>query len=627
MLNQAGVCSNGLKVLPAISIVLLVFLVSVVPSVKINALEGAAETGKFFVFAYITLILSFTFLLKIAVNYKTSIRFTLIDVLTASVYILIIINRAISNHDNFSLRYLELHGLLIVYIMVRCLPPGLYLFLYAGIVLGGIIQAINGHLQLHGYGSRYEYSVFNLTGSFFNPGPYAGYLACTFPVALGCYFLTTQLYACVPILKKPFGDRYFWRKKLSQIMPLISLSGILSILLVIGATKSRAAWAGMILSSALLCFHRYRDYPVLKIYLGNSIKKNVLLAIASFLVIGIGAGMYFYKKASADGRLLIWKVSLGIVKDEPLKGLGFDNFKSAYMRYQAEYFKRNTDLEEQNLADNVWYAFNEPLQLIVENGFLIACLAFVAVLLALKKKVKNAPVLLIAKAGLTSVLVFSLFSYPSHILPISIITVIYGAILAGAYQPLFSFSIPFNRISAFLKLSFLLSALYMLVYSGKCLNKLYGAYENWKLALLLQDTEQSEKPLPFFKKAYPLLKNEGTFLISYGKSLNRAGHYKHAITILNKAKNYCDNSVLETTIGDSYKALKRYQPAEKAYLQASWMIPSHFYPQFLLARLYDDWGRKESARRIASELFVKKAKVESPAIREMLIEMKKIANK
>ena len=79
--------------------------------------------------------------------------------------------------------------------------------------------------------------------------------------------------------------------------------------------------------------------------------------------------MYFYKKASADGRLLIWKVSLGIVKDEPLKGLGFDNFKSAYMRYQAEYFKRNTDLEEQNLADNVWYAFNEPLQLIVENGF------------------------------------------------------------------------------------------------------------------------------------------------------------------------------------------------------------------------------------------------------------------
>ncbi|WP_162633101.1 hypothetical protein [Echinicola strongylocentroti] len=52
------------------------------------------------------------------------------------------------------------------------------------LVLGGLAQVIYGELQLYGiYPSLH--SGFPVTGSFFNPGPYSGYLSVVFPVAFG----------------------------------------------------------------------------------------------------------------------------------------------------------------------------------------------------------------------------------------------------------------------------------------------------------------------------------------------------------------------------------------------------------------------------------------------------------
>ena len=48
----------------------------------------------------------------------------------------------------------------------------------------GLIEAIWGFRQLQGWAYS-NHSLFRLTGSFFNPGPYSGYLAITLPVALG----------------------------------------------------------------------------------------------------------------------------------------------------------------------------------------------------------------------------------------------------------------------------------------------------------------------------------------------------------------------------------------------------------------------------------------------------------
>ena len=49
-------------------------------------------------------------------------------------------------------------------------------------MLGGI-EAVWGLRQLYGYAVS-NHSLYVLTGSFFNPGPYSGYLAMILPVCL-----------------------------------------------------------------------------------------------------------------------------------------------------------------------------------------------------------------------------------------------------------------------------------------------------------------------------------------------------------------------------------------------------------------------------------------------------------
>jgi hypothetical protein len=50
-------------------------------------------------------------------------------------------------------------------------------------VFTGFVEAVWGLRQLYGFTTS-QHSIFKITGSFFNPGPYSGWLATVFPVAL-----------------------------------------------------------------------------------------------------------------------------------------------------------------------------------------------------------------------------------------------------------------------------------------------------------------------------------------------------------------------------------------------------------------------------------------------------------
>lgn len=87
---------------------------------------------------------------------------------------------------------------------------------------------------------------------------------------------------------------------------------------------------------------------------------------------------------------------------------------------------------------------------------------------------------------------------------------------------------------------------------------------------------------------------------------------------------YRSDPILYTALGDTYKALKEYDKAEREYLQAWQIIPHKFYPKYLLAKLYDGTGQKIKAKGIAKELLNKEIKVESKAIEEMRDELKRL---
>ena len=103
--------------------------------------------------------------------------------------------------------------------------PQLQLFFLAVVVAIGGIEAVSGMRQLHGFEGS-NHSLFKLTGDFYNPGPYSGYLAIVLPVCLWM------------ILEWGKEKRAHSRASLRYL----GWIGLLAIIVVLPAGMSRTAW-------------------------------------------------------------------------------------------------------------------------------------------------------------------------------------------------------------------------------------------------------------------------------------------------------------------------------------------------------------------------------------------------
>ena len=65
----------------------------------------------------------------------------------------------------------------------------------------------------------------------------------------------------------------------------------------------------------------------------------VMLVLLFALGLLASYGLYKYRPDSVDGRMLIGKVGLEMIKNKPLTGFGAGGFAANYMYYQARYLK------------------------------------------------------------------------------------------------------------------------------------------------------------------------------------------------------------------------------------------------------------------------------------------------
>lgn len=73
-----------------------------------------------------------------------------------------------------------------VLLAVGLSAKGVHFFYHSviwGLILMGGIEAVWGLRQIYGFATS-NHSLYAVTGSFYNPGPYSGYLALVFPVCL-----------------------------------------------------------------------------------------------------------------------------------------------------------------------------------------------------------------------------------------------------------------------------------------------------------------------------------------------------------------------------------------------------------------------------------------------------------
>lgn len=479
------------------------------------------------------------------------------------------------------------------------------------ITLVAAAEAVLGLLQLYGK-YRIFHGTFKVTGTFFNPAPYAGFLVASIPWAL---LLTS--------LKK--------KKLLNLIMYWCGFVSVLLVIVILPSTRSRAAYLGLATVVLVWLFYRYKPLLYLKCILNTKLKRRLAYTLVPLTFLILFTGLYLFKKDSADGRLLIWKVAVQTIKEKPLTGHGFNTAQATLAPAQAAYFANGNGSEsEKMLAGSVRWVFNEPLQAASETGLpgalLLLLVTGYALFFKIPKPISRMQYLSIgaARASLAGIAVFGFFSYPFYSLPVTLLffyaLAVLAAIKAGTVKRQRQFTLIAFKTPVVIA-ALLLAGFYLLQ-----IPKLKKAYWLWDEANSLYQINAYSAATESFAEAYLVLQYNGLFLQQYAKNQVMQNQYEEAVILLYEAGNYYKDEFSFIALGDVYKALNQNRKAETQYQLAANMVPHKFYPLYLLAKLYNETGQKDKAVAFAWQLLNKEVKVPSKAIEEIKEEMREVIN-
>lgn len=150
------------------------------------------------------------------------------------------------------------------------------------------------------------------------------------------------------------------------------------------------------------------------------------------------------------------------------------------------------------------------------------------------------------------------------------------------------------------------------------------AYIKWAEEKVYFNMNIFEETTDHYRELYPLLKKEPVFLFEYGQCLSKTGQYEESIRILREGTCLSSDPMFYNIIGKNHQALKQYESAEKAFRQASLMIPHRLYPDYLMAKMYFESRQIPKGVEAAKKLINKEPKVMSEAVEEMKKEMSEL---
>jgi tetratricopeptide (TPR) repeat protein len=333
------------------------------------------------------------------------------------------------------------------------------------------------------------------------------------------------------------------------------------------------------------------------------------------------------KKDSADGRALMWKIALQTAVHHPA-GVGIGRFSGSYGHTQADYFASGKGTEqEQYVAGNPEYGFNEYLQIAVEQG-VIPLVLFLgitgySVYAGIRRK------RMAATASLVALLIAAASSYPFSVLPFLIVMAYTMADIGNSKIQKFKNS-RIQKFSHSVIQSFNHSSLWRwvgLALVAGCLYDRYPTYEayrQWGRSRALYHAGAYESGAEAYAPLYPLLSDQLAFLFEYAQCLSKSERYEESNRVLEKAVRIGCDPMLYNVMGKNHQALKRYAEAERCFLKAAHIVPGRIYPWYLLASLYVETGETAKAQETARIVLTKEPKVQSTAVREMREKMKSL---
>ncbi|RKY52466.1 MAG: hypothetical protein DRP89_07665, partial [Candidatus Neomarinimicrobiota bacterium] len=250
-------------------------------------------------------------------NYSTV--FENIDILIYLTLFYFLLQQFLVNEDNKdNNRFLTI---MITSLVIICFLESFY----------GILQYFNID-PFHPCGYRSCES--NVIGTFGSENAMGGFLAAGIPLAL--YFTFIQ-------------DK--------RTIKYLIMTGIGMMLLTLALTISRGAWIAFV--GGLL----FLGFPGIvrtgKSNFSNKILRIFMILLLVLIAIVLLVGIYQINAESSIGRIFIWKISLGMVKDYPLLGVGYGNYGYQYLNYQGQFFNNLTNMVYQDKAAGLKEAHSE----------------------------------------------------------------------------------------------------------------------------------------------------------------------------------------------------------------------------------------------------------------------------
>ena len=411
------------------------------------------------------------------------------------------------------------------------------------LIVFGAVEAVWGLLQVYGYEPS-NHSLYALTGSFYNPGPYSGFLAMCLPLALHEWL----------------EGRRIWKH--------LALVALVLMLVVLPSGMSRSAWlAALVASGYVWAMH----YP-------KAIARYWKAFLAGgLLVILLGIGAYSWKKDSADGRLLMWKIAFTEVP--ATIGVGWENVAGAYGEAQERYFRQGKGTpREERVAGAPEYVFNEYLQVGIAWGVPVASAIeiMIIVLFSWGHRSRQYGVC----GGLFSLAVFAFSSYP------------------------FQF------------LEFILAFLALLVACALGHRKLWVRWLALVLGIGLGVYLSANRPTKNARRMF-----------EQAHALHKAGEWQASTDLLKETMKVSSDAMVLNIIGKNFQAMGQPKVAEHWFVRSTHRLPNRIYPYYLLAKLYaehPDVFSKEKLEGAALMVLEKETKVESTAIRQMREEVEEL---
>jgi len=478
---------------------------------------------------------------------------------------------------------------------------------YSLIFLGGV-QAVWGLRQLYGFAAS-GHSLYALTGSFFNPGPYSGYLAMVLPVCLHRWLGGKEREEMLRLVR---NDGRSWERVVAKIGTMVSGGVMLLILCVLPAGMSRSAW----LAAGVSCFCVYAwhmDWTD-KFRLLWQQRLRVVMAVIGGLCALLLAGhlLFALKPDSARGRLFMWKITCRAIAEKPLTGYGVNNFAAAYGDAQEAYFAAGDyGPWEERVAGSPEYAFNEYLQAAVELGIPLAACLLVAVILCLYIGVRKERYGICG--AILSLMIFSFSSYPLQ-LPAFIVTfagLLLACIFDGSRWQWLGLAVLVGVVGGFRLKNDL---------------RTEQACREWMNARVLYNAGAYQSVEKEYERLYPSLRNRAAFLFEYGHGLHKQQKFSESNCILEEAlRRSCDPMILNV-IGKNYQQMGDCLSAEDWFVRSTHRLPGRIYPYYLLAKLYAEpsFRQPDKFEKMKRMVLTKEPKVQSTAIRQMREEVKKI---